>query len=413
MNTGVSGRIDGVAISGAGPVGLVSALCLAQNGIPVTLFDSSPEINPSPRAIVYHSPTVQALDSLGLFDDLKAVGVLKKDYQWRSLDGCILGTVDMAVLKPEDTDYPFNLHLGQHKLAEIVMKHLLRIPGASVHWNHRVRAVEPGDDGVTITLDTASGPRTVTADWLIGADGASSGVRQALDLAFDGITWPDWFVATNIVYDFEKHGYAKANFVIHPDHWAIIPKINNDGLWRLTYGEPGSVPREALRERLEAKLAQLLPGGEKVLPEAFSPYRVHNRCTENFRIGRVLLAGDAAHVTNPVGGLGLTGGILDAVALGNALTAVIHGEAGPERLDHYAEDRRRIFLDIVSPVTADNKRRLAESNPDKKHEDLARFERLTRDPAFARDMLLFTFKLVGSPLLSANVKLKRGVSTSG
>jgi 2-polyprenyl-6-methoxyphenol hydroxylase-like FAD-dependent oxidoreductase len=413
MDAGATERIEGVAISGAGPVGLVTALCLAQSGIPVTLFDSSPEINPSPRAIVYHSPTVQALDSLGLFDDLKAVGVLKKDYQWRALDGRILGAVDMAVLKPEDTDYPFNLHLGQHKLAEIVMKHLLRIPGADIRWNHRVAAVKPNGDDVTITLDTPEGAKMVTADWLVGADGASSGVRQALNLAFDGITWPDWFVATNIVYDFEKHGYAKANFVIDPDHWAIIPKINNDGLWRLTYGEPGSIPREALRDRLEAKLAHLLPGGEKTLPEAFSPYRVHNRCTENFRIGRVLLAGDAAHVTNPVGGLGLTGGILDAVALGNALSAVIHGDAKPNLLDHYAEDRRRIFTDIVSPVTADNKRRLAESNPDKARADLARFERLTNEPAFAREMLLSTFKLVGSPKLSASIRRKRGVPISG
>lgn len=394
-------RIDGVAISGAGPVGLVTALVLARNGIPVTLFDASPEINPSPRAIVYHAPTIGALDSLGLFDDLKAVGVLKKDYQWRALDGRILGAVDMDVLRPEDTDYPYNLHLGQHRLAEIVLKHLLRIPGNGVRWSHRVVGVRPDDDCVWVTVETAQGPETIRADWLIGADGANSGVRQALDLPFDGVTWPEWFVATNIVYDFAKYGFARANFVLDPDHWAIIPKISDDGLWRLTYGEPPAVRREDLRDRLEAKLRVLLLGGDVVLPEAFSPYRVHNRCTSSFRIGRVLLAGDAAHVTNPVGGLGLTGGLLDAVALGNALSAVILGDARDEHLDLYADDRRRIFVDVVSPVTAENKRRLMESDPERRKGDLDRLRRITTDPAFAREMLLSTFKLIGTPELSA------------
>jgi 2-polyprenyl-6-methoxyphenol hydroxylase-like FAD-dependent oxidoreductase len=105
-------RLDGVAISGAGPVALVTALKLARAGIRVTLFDMEPQINPSPRAIVYHSPTIEALDRLDLFDDLKAVGVLKQDYQWRAVDGRLLAEINMSVLRPEDTRYPFQFAFG-------------------------------------------------------------------------------------------------------------------------------------------------------------------------------------------------------------------------------------------------------------------------------------------------------------
>jgi 2-polyprenyl-6-methoxyphenol hydroxylase-like FAD-dependent oxidoreductase len=290
--------------------------------------------------------------------------------------------------------------LGQHRLAEIVLKHLLRVAGAEVRWGHRVTAVRPQDDSVDITIEAEGGQKQIRASWLVGADGASSGVRQALGLTFDGVTWPEWFVATNVIYDFERYGYGRANFVVDPVHWAIIPKISEDGLWRLTYGEPGSLDRADLRTRLADKLAVLLPGGESVEPVAFSPYRVHNRCADTFRVGRVLLAGDAAHVNNPIGGLGLTNGILDAVALGNARVAAIKGTAGEEILDLYAEDRRRIFLEIVSPVSSENKRRLAEGDPERRRADLARLERLSAEPALARDALLSTYQLVGTPILA-------------
>jgi len=307
----------------------------------------------------------------------------------------------MAVLKPGDTAFPYNLHLGQNELAAIILRHLLRVPGVEVRWSHRVVAVRQDDAGVAVTVQTEAGPQQLQAAWLVGADGAGSGVRQALELRFEGVTWPEWFVATNIRYDFQQYGWAKANFIVDPDHWAIIPQISDD-LWRLTYGEPGHLDRAVLRDRLADKLAVLLPGHDPTEPEAFSPYRVHNRCAERFRLGRVLLAGDAAHINNPIGGLGLTNGLLDAVALGNALSDVIAGGAGDDVLDLYAADRRRIFTEIVSPASTENKRRLSERDPEQRRADRERFERLNTDPAFAREMLLFTFKLVGDPRLASS-----------
>jgi 2-polyprenyl-6-methoxyphenol hydroxylase-like FAD-dependent oxidoreductase len=115
-------------------------------------------------------------------------------------------------------------------------------------------------------------------------------------------------------------------------------------------------------------------------------------------VGRVLLAGDAAHVCNPLGGLGLTSGLLDAVILGDALAAVIHGTADDGVLDRYAAERRRVFLEVTGPAAAENKRRISERDPERQRADRQRLRRIREDRAFAREVLLFQFQLLGRPI---------------
>src|SRR5688572_31888120 len=141
-------RLDGVLVSGAGPVGLVTALELARAGIRVVVVESENAIRNEPRAAVYHSPVVERLDALGLLDDLKQVGVLKQAYHYWNRDHTLLGHITFAVLKPEDTAYPYNLHLGQPTLAGVILKHLLRVPGAEVRWRHKVVGITQDDDSV-------------------------------------------------------------------------------------------------------------------------------------------------------------------------------------------------------------------------------------------------------------------------
>lgn len=392
--------IDGVFVSGAGPVGLVTAMKLARAGIRVVVADSEPFIRDEPRAAVYHSPVVERFDRLGLLEDLKQIGVLKQAYHYWSIDHTLLGHFTFDVLRPEDTAYPFNLHLGQPALAAVILRHLLRVPGAEVRWNTRVVGVTQNDESVTATVETAEGTKQIRARWLIGADGAHSGVRRALNLKLEGVTWPEWFVATNVRFDFTKHGYGQSNAVLDPDHWAIIPVIDQTGLWRCTYREDGHLSEEEARRLVPERYALFAPGLADCTPEAVSPYRVHDRCLETFRIGRVLMAGDAAHLINPIGGLGLTGGLLDALSLADALIAVIEGRRREEVLDAWAQERRRVFLEVTAPTAKENRRRLSERDPARRQADAERLRRLTNDPELARQALLGVFQLVGRDVLA-------------
>lgn len=385
--------IQGAVIAGGGPVALVTGLMLARAGVRVTVLEAEPAIVPSPRAIVYHAPTVAVLDRLGVLQDATRQGILKQDYHFRSVRGEIHARLDMAVLDGH-TDYPYNLHLGQDLLAAILREHLLASGMADLRWGHRVRSVRNEPDKVLVDVETAEGLRRLRTAWLVGADGARSAVRQSLGLAFDGITWPERFVAINLRHDFESHGWARANFVIDPQDWAIVPVLDRHTGWRVTYGESADLPLESVAQRAPERLARILPGGDPAAIDLIAPYRVHQRCAESFRVGRVLLAGDAAHITNPCGGLGLTSGILDAEHLGLALAAVMQGGADERILDCYAAERRRIFLEVASPAASENKRRLAEADPGRRAADLARLKRLNADQDFQRETLLATTLLV-------------------
>ena len=134
------------------------------------------------------------------------------------------------------------------------------------------------------------------------------------------------------------------------DEWgAVIVKITDDGLWRCTFMEDAALPEETYLDRLPEAYRHLLPGTGGYELDQAAPYKMHQRCAETFRKGRVLLAGDAAHVTNPTGGFGLTTGLFDAFALWPTLAAVILDGADPALLDTWAEERRAIFLDKTSP----------------------------------------------------------------
>ena len=359
-------------IVGAGPVGLLTALGLARQGVEVTVLDSEPAVVRSPRAAVYFHTTISILRKLGLSDEAHAIGLSSTEFMMHWLETGERVSSDMRDALEPGQEFDHNLHFGQHILAELVMRHLARLPRTEVLWNHTVKALAQTDGGARLVVDTDHGEVIFEADWVIGTDGARSTVRKLVGLPFEGMTWPDRFVATNIEYPFRDFGYANANMVVDPVNWCVIGRLGRDDLWRLTYGEDAELDEASILERLPERFAAILP--DPSVPyriDNFSPYRVHQRCAPSFRVGRVLLAGDAAHACNPCGGLGLTGGVIDADTLSDTLGAVIRGRADPSVLDFYAQERRRVFVEVTSPMSANFKRLLSEADPERRAQDKA------------------------------------------
>lgn len=390
---------NGVVVVGAGPVGLLSALGLAQAGVPVTVIERGPGVVDSPRAIVYHWSVLEGIARLGLLDDALDLGFTKQDYTY--LDFATREQIDYSIdVLRGHTPYPYNLHLGQNLLAEIALRHLNRFPHATVRWSTAFRDLTQDATGVTVHADGPDGPVNLRAGWALGADGASSAVRKALGLDFEGITWPKRFIATNVRYDFSQHGYGRTAFLIDETYGAIIAKLDNEGLWRCTYSEPAELPVETIAERMPTFFEVILPGARDIDVDAFSPYRMHQRAADTFRVGRVVLAGDAAHATNPSGGYGLTSGLFDVFALYGALAAVARGDIDDSVLDRYAEERKRVFLDVVSPAATENKRLIFGSKtPEQREADLAHLRRMATDKEYLLQRLMLTARMRTDPLV--------------
>ena len=404
---------DSVLVAGAGPVGVLTALGLARCGVRVTVLECEPAIVDSPRAVVYHWSVLDGLERLGVLDQARRTGLVKQDYMYRVFRTGESIRWSLAGLAGH-TRHPYNVHLGQNRLAGIALTQLQALPGTAVHWNTRVTGLEQDQAGVTVRASTPEGPREYRAGWVVGADGARSAVRQALGLEFYGITWPERFVATNVRFDFTRLGLALATLMIDPRYGAIIVKIDSSGLWRCTYCEDATLPDESVGERIPAYFRALLgPGADYELVQ-YSPYRMHQRAADRFRVGRVLLAGDAAHVTNPTGGLGLTSGLFDCYVLYEALAAVIRGEAGEAVLDRYAQERRRTFWERASPQACENKRLIYHSHePERLARDLESLRRLQTDEAFMIERSSFTKSLESPSLLGALEPVDRGFTGPG
>jgi 3-(3-hydroxy-phenyl)propionate hydroxylase/6-hydroxy-3-succinoylpyridine 3-monooxygenase len=381
--------LQDVIVVGGGPTGFITALGLARAGIRVTVIEAEPKIVDSPRAAVYHWSVVAGLEKLGIRAEVEKAGFAKQDYTYLVHKSGERINFSLDVLNGH-TPYPYNLHLGQHRLADIALRRLTGYSHSSVHFNTRLTGLSQDADGVTLQVQTPGGTEEMRAKWVIGADGAGSTVRRQSGLDFDGMTWPERFVATNLYFDFERYHYSRATFLIDEVYGAVIAKIDNEGLWRCTYMEDAALSEELLMERLKHVYAAIVPGADYSIERA-TPYRMHQRSAARYRIGRVALVGDAAHVTNPTGGLGLTSGLFDSFALYPAMAAVIADGADESVLDRYAASRREIFLNLVSPQAIANKRLIYHANGGGAHleEALVSLRRLRTDPEFVLRRLMF------------------------
>ena len=401
--------MDDVIVVGGGPTGFIAGLGLAQAGVRVTVIETEPQVVDSPRAVVYHWSVLDGLQRLGIREEAEQIGFRKQDYNYLVHKTRERIDYSLQVLEGH-VEYPYNLHLGQHRLAEIAMRRLRGLPNTNIRFGTRLKKLAQDADGVTLSVESRGGTEELRAKWVIGADGAASTVRHELGLPFEGMTWPERFVATNVFFDFERYRYSRSTLLIDDRYGAIIAKIDASGLWRCTYMEDAALPEETFRERIPEVYGAILPNAFDYKVDRASPYRMHQRSAPRYRVGRVVLAGDAAHATNPTGGLGLTSGLFDAYALYPSLAAVVLEDADEAILDRYSEQRRDIFLNRASPQAVANKHLIYHANGGAQQLEEALqliVRRMGKDRDFLRERLMFTKSLETAPPLEARASRRR------
>jgi 3-(3-hydroxy-phenyl)propionate hydroxylase len=384
-----------IVIAGAGPVGAVTALAAARRGYAVTLLEAAAEIDTSPRAATFHPSTIEMLASLGIVKPFIAAGLTARYFDfWDKPALSLTARMDHENLR-DDTDYPFVVQTEQHKLVRIILDELARYPDVDIRMGWQVDGVEQDDSSVTVSCVGPDSTDKVHGRWLVGADGGRSFVRKSQGIEFEGFTWAERFLVLTSLHDFDASlGCSYRSYFADPGGWANLFKVAGDdfqGRWRAVFAaEAGESDEEALGDASAERRLKPLTDGAPLQIVHRNLYKVHQRVAKSFRYGRIFLAGDAAHVNNPIGGLGLNCGIHDATELINTLHGVDTGAAPPERLDRYERRRRTLNIEFVQQQTVDNKKRLEEKDPALRRKRLQELEQIAEDPRTQREFLLRT-----------------------
>ena len=421
-------RAPHVLIAGAGPVGLVSALTLATAGIAVTVFERNAVAAEDLRASTFHPPTMDMLARFGITDELLPQGLVARYTQQRDRKDGLIAEFDMALLAGQ-TQHPFRLQCEQWKLSRLLVARLAKFPHVKLIFGAEVASVRQDADSVRVDVrrdanrdasrdasrdavmdaHTAATPQstdqdktlrpsaiqspaqtqTFTGDFLVGADGAWSAVRQALGIEFEGFTYPERFLVVSTEFEFADHipKLSYVNYVSDPQEWCVLLRVPT--LWRVLFPTRADETDETVLSdaSIQTRLQNLLPQSQPYQTVHRTLYKVHQRVAKEFRRGRVILAGDAAHINNPLGGMGMNGGVQDAFNLSDKLVDILNNGASDDLLDRYQRQRRSVAIEYINANTARNKKNIEERDPEARRKTQDELRAIAADPMAAKDYL--------------------------
>jgi 3-(3-hydroxy-phenyl)propionate hydroxylase len=396
-----------VLIAGGGPVGLLCAWLLGRRDLRVRLFDDNAGPQADPRAATTHPATLELLAEDGLAADVARAGLLAPIFQfWDRPGNELVAQFDHALLK-DDTRYPYVVQCEQFKTAKLILDRLRKLPNIEVLFGHEVTGMTQAEGSVSVEVRGPEGVKTHVGSYLIGADGGRSIVRKQCEIPFEGFTWPERFLVLTTPYDFEaERGYCYRSYFADPGAWCNCFKVSADGppgLWRTVFPVSPEQPEDGIMSDagVQARMQSFFPSPRPYDIVHRNLYVTHQRVAGTFRKGRVLLAGDAAHVNNPIGGMGLNGGIQDAANLSEKLAQVMLEGAPDELLDLYSRQRRTVAVEFVQEQSIANKKRLEARDPEARRRNLGELREIAADPARARQFLLRTSMLASQRRVAA------------
>ena len=379
---------DRVLVAGGGPVGMITALRLAQFDIPVVVFDALAETPTAHRAATTHSSTLDLLDTVGIADTVIEQGLTARYFQYRYRQtNEIFAEFDFGRLEGE-TNHPYAVQLEQHKTVDIALEAARKFPHFQFHREHTVLDVVNADDHVEVTTRTPDGDeKRWRGRYLMGCDGGRSTVRKSQGIDFPGFTWEERFIIVASYFDYEEaDNYRYRNYLADPEMWCSVFKIpgpdnpeNKNGMWRnlfpvMTDDSDDVVTSEAHIRRLIDDCFSFAGDLEIVHRNL---YTVHQRVAESFHKGRVLLAGDSGHINNPLGGMGMNSGIADGLNIAEKIGQVWHDNSGDDQalFAQYDRQRRPLAQKYVQAQSIQNKETLQAKDPTKAN---ARFEEMRK-----------------------------------
>ena len=377
-----------ILIVGAGPVGLTLAWKLSQLGLDVQVFEAENRITDQLRASTFHPPTLDYFDESGITAELVEAGRITPTWQIRMQTSGERAEFDLSVLN-EDTAHPYRLQCRQELLGRALVA---RLPKDAVHFGCPITAVAQDKDGVSITLND----EVVRGSILIGCDGAHSIVREAIGAVFEGETYPENTILVTTHFPFEDHlkELSGVNYIWKPGGTYSLLRLPD--LWRISlHPTEGQTPEMALEDSaIRVQTREFIPQAGDIEIVEKRIYRVHRRVATHYRRNRMFIAGDAAHLNSPKGGMGMNGGIHDAWCLADLLMEVANG-GDPDRLDKYEARRRPIACDDIVAQADKNRARMSVKNEAKRHEYLKSLQEIAANPIKSREFLLRSSMIEG------------------
>jgi 3-(3-hydroxy-phenyl)propionate hydroxylase len=373
---------DPVVIAGGGPVSMVLALALYRQGVPFIALESLHEPFMDQRAASHHPPTVEMLDELGLAEHMLAEGLQSPVYRFHDrVTHNMVAEFDLGDLKDE-VKYPFVLQYEQYKVVRKVIELFGHDPAFDVRFSHKVTGFTQTNDTVMVDVELPDGSsEQIRASYLVGCDGGRSTVRKGAGIEFAGFTYPEKFIKIGTYFDLMAHDdrIAIRNYFSHPEEWCNLFRVHGEpdkpDIWRFVVPmRVGETEEEAKSEAsMQERLKRFFPQDKDYEIAYANVYTVSQCVAATFNKGRVMLAGDSAHVNNPIGGMGLNGGIHDAVNLASKLGPLWKGDADADQLALYTRQRHKASTDFTQAQTIANKKQLEERDPEmrqKRHDDM-------------------------------------------